>query len=65
MFKQMRRRWKQLLRYITPDPARFAAGSVASGPLGLLAVEQERVMARRSPRRPKASAAARAVRPGL
>ena len=46
MLKHTRSRWERLLRYITSGPARLAAGSVASGPLGLLAVEQERVRAR-------------------
>jgi hypothetical protein len=37
--------WKRLRRYVTADPARFAGGSAVSEPLGLLAVERERLAA--------------------
>ncbi len=37
--------WKRLRRSLTADPGRFAGGSAVSGPLGLLAVEQEHAAA--------------------
>jgi hypothetical protein len=43
MVKQASLQWKRLRRSLTVDPARFAAGSAVSDPLGLLAVEQERL----------------------
>ncbi len=42
---------KHLHRFLTADPGRFAGGSAVSDPLGLLAVERERLAALRSPRR--------------
>ena len=45
MVKQASLQWKRLRRSLTVDPARFAAGSAVSDPLGLLAVEQERLAA--------------------
>jgi len=52
---------KHLRRFLTADPGRFAGGSAVSDPLGLLAVERERLVSggRRSmtgpglPRRPR------------
>jgi hypothetical protein len=40
---------KHLRRFLTADPGRFAGGSALSDPLGLLAVEGERLAALRSP----------------
>ena len=37
----------RLRRMLTADPGRFAGGSALSGPLGLLAVERERLRAAR------------------
>ncbi|MGH3284980.1 MAG: hypothetical protein ACRDPD_09910 [Streptosporangiaceae bacterium] len=37
--------WKYLRRSLTADPGRFAGGSAVSDPLGLLAVERERLIA--------------------
>ena len=42
--------WSRLQRALLADPGRWAGGSVVSGPLGLLAVEQARRAAARSPR---------------
>ena len=36
---------KHLRRFLTADPGRFAGGSAVSDPLGLLAVERERLAA--------------------
>jgi hypothetical protein len=36
---------KHLRRFLTADPGRFAGGSAVSDPLGLLAVERERLTA--------------------
>ena len=41
MVKQLRILRKRLSRALAADPRRFAGGSAADGPLGLLAVEQE------------------------
>jgi hypothetical protein len=46
MGKQASTMWKRLRRSLTAHPARFAGGSAVSGPLGLLAVEQERLRGR-------------------
>jgi hypothetical protein len=40
---------KRLRRFLTADPGRFAGGSAVSDPLGLLAVERERLAVLRSP----------------
>lgn len=39
--------WRHLRRSLIADPGRFAGGSAVSGPLSVLAVEQERLAARR------------------
>jgi hypothetical protein len=43
MIKQASNLRKHLRRFLTADPGRFAGGSALSGPLSLLAVEQERL----------------------
>ena len=50
MVKQASNVRKRLRRFLTADPGRFAGGSAVSDPLGLLAVERERlaVLGRRS-----------------
>ena len=55
MVKQASLQGKRLLRYLSADPGRFAGGSAVSEPLGLLAVERERLAApqdRPTPPRP-------------
>ena len=49
MVKQASNVRKRLRRFLTSDPGRFAGGSAVSDPLGLLAVERERLAALRSP----------------
>jgi len=49
MIKQASNVRKHLRRFLTADPGRFASGSAVSDPLGLLAVERERLAALRSP----------------
>lgn len=44
--------WKYLRRSLTADPGRFAGGSAVSDPLGLLAVEHERLTALQWPPHP-------------
>jgi hypothetical protein len=39
--------WKRLRHYLARDPGRFAGGSAVSDPLGLLAIERERLAAPR------------------
>jgi hypothetical protein len=39
---------ERLRRFLTADPGRFAGGSAVSDPLGLLAVERERLAVLRS-----------------
>jgi hypothetical protein len=39
------RRWKRLRRSLFANLGRFAGGTAVTGPLGLLAVEQERLEA--------------------
>lgn len=39
--------WRHLRRSLTADPGRSAGGSAISDPLSVLAVEQERLAARR------------------
>jgi hypothetical protein len=57
---------KQLGRFLAADPGRFAGGSALSDPLGLLAVERERLAALRSPQhvRTPPSAADQSTSPG-
>jgi hypothetical protein len=68
MVKQASNVWKHLSIVLTADPGRFAGGSAVSDPLGLLAVERERLAALRSPRHdvspPAAETANQATRPG-
>jgi hypothetical protein len=45
MAKQARILWKRLRRSLAANPGRLAGGSAVSDPLGLLAVEQERLAA--------------------
>jgi hypothetical protein len=49
MVKQASNVRKRLRRFLTDDPGRFAGGSAVSEPLGLLAVERERLAVLRSP----------------
>jgi len=49
MVKQASNVGKRLRRFLTADPGRFAGGSAVSDPLGLLAVEWERLAVLRSP----------------
>jgi len=49
MVKQASNVRKRLRRFLTADPGRFAGGSAVSDPLGLLAVERERLAVLRSP----------------
>ena len=48
MVKQASNVRKRLRRFLTADPGRFAGGSAVSDPLGLLAVERERLAVLRS-----------------
>jgi hypothetical protein len=43
MVKQASNVRKRLRRFLNADPGRFAGGSAVSDPLGLLAVERERL----------------------
>ena len=47
MVKQASNVRQRLRRFLTADPGRFAGGSAVSDPLGLLAVERERLAALR------------------
>jgi len=61
MVKQASNVRKHLRRFLAADPYRFAASSAVSDPLALLAVEQERLAALRSPQHdgsPQAAATA-------
>src|SRR6185312_29210 len=49
MVKQASDVQKRLRRFLTADPGRFAGGSAVSDPLGLLAIERERLAVLRSP----------------
>jgi hypothetical protein len=49
MVKQASDVRKRLRRFLTADPGRFAGGSAVSDPLGLLAIERERLAVLRSP----------------
>lgn len=57
MTQQASNLWKRLRGFLTADLGRFAGGSAVSDPVGLLAVERERVAALR-PRQPDGSAQA-------
>lgn len=57
MTRQASSLWKRLRGFLTADLGRFAGGSAVSDPLGLLAVERERVATLR-PRQPDGSAQA-------
>jgi hypothetical protein len=50
MVKQLTGLWRRLSRLLAADPGRFAGGSAAAAPLGLLAAEEEE-LARRRPSR--------------
>jgi len=52
MVKQASNVRKRLGRFLTADPGRFAGGSALSDPLGLLAVERERLAAAERPAEP-------------
>src|SRR5260370_36267146 len=61
MVKQASNVRKHLRRFLTADPGRFAGGSAVSDPLGLLAVERERLAVLRAPQHdgsPQAAATA-------
>ena len=61
MVKQVSNVRKHLRRFLAADPGRFAGGSAVSDPLGLLAVERERLAVLRSPQHngsPQAAATA-------
>jgi len=45
MVTQANLQWKRLRHYLAAEPGRFAGGSALSEPLGLLAVERERLTA--------------------
>jgi hypothetical protein len=49
MVKQASLQWNRLRRYLIADPGRFAGGSAVSDPLGLLAIERERLAAPNGP----------------
>jgi hypothetical protein len=51
MIKQTSNARKDLRRFLTSDPGRFAGGSAVTDPLGLLAAERERLAVLRSPQR--------------
>ena len=55
MAKQTNNVRKRLRKFLTADPGQFAGGSAVSDPLGLLAVERERLAVLRSPRVPATS----------
>jgi hypothetical protein len=64
MVKQASNVWKHLRRFLTADPGRFAGGSAVIEPLGLLAVERERLAALRSPQHDGSSQAAATANQG-
>ena len=55
--------WRHLRRSLTADPGRFAGGSAVNDPLSVLAIEQERMAARR-PRPGPAAARRLRTQPG-
>src|SRR6185437_6982205 len=65
MVKQASNVRKRLRRFLTADPGRFAGGSAVSDPLGLLAVERERLAVLRSPGSGHRPAADQGARPGV
>ena len=65
MVKQASSVWKRLTIFLTADPGRFAGGSAVSDPLGLLAVERERLAALRSPQHDGSPQAAETVNQGI
>ena len=64
MVKQASNVRKRLRRFLADDPGRFAGGSAVSDPLGLLAVERERLAALRSPQYDASPQAAETVNQG-
>lgn len=50
MIKRMSNLLTRLRRFSTVGSGRFAGGSAISGPSGLLAVQQERLLPRRQPK---------------
>jgi hypothetical protein len=64
MVKQASNVRKRLRRFLTDDPGRFAGGSAVSDPLGLLAVERERLAMLRSPQHDRSPQTAGATAPG-
>jgi hypothetical protein len=64
MVKQASNVRKRLRKFLTADPGRFAGGSAVSDPLGLLAVERERLAVLRSPQHDGSPQAADAKAPG-
>ena len=64
MVKQASSVWKRLSIFLTADPGQFAGGSAVSDPLGLLAVERERLAALRSPQYDASPQAAETVNQG-
>jgi hypothetical protein len=64
MVKQASNVRKRLRRFLNADPGRFAGGSAVSDPLGLLAVERERLAVLRSPQHDGSSQTAATVNQG-
>jgi hypothetical protein len=64
MVKQASNVRKRLRRFLTADPGRFAGGSAVSDPLGLLAVERERLAVLRSPQHDGSPQTAGTTAPG-
>jgi len=64
MVKQASNVRKRLRRFLTADPGRFAGGSAVSDPLGLLAVERERLAVLRSPQHDGSPQTTGATAPG-
>ena len=64
MVKQASNVLKRLRRIVTADPGRFAGGSALSDPLGLLAVERERLAVLRSPQHDESSQTAATANQG-
>jgi hypothetical protein len=63
MTQQASSLWKRLRGFLTSDLGRFAGGSAVSDPLGLLAVERERVAALRAAGRVSLTGALRRRQP--
>jgi hypothetical protein len=64
MVKQASNVRKRLRRFLTDDPGRFAGGSAVSDPLGLLAVERERLVLLRSPQHDRSPQTVGTTAPG-